>query len=87
VQSALDNVRQALIDVIGEDYLVDFPIAMETSFESDLQLESVEFVVLSERLQQLYPNVDFVDWIGQMQVTELMGLRVGQLVEFIAGCS
>jgi acyl carrier protein len=87
VQTALQEVRQALIEVIGEDYLVDFPITMETSFEADLQLESVEFVALSERLQQQYPQLDFVDWIADMEVTDLMRLRVGQLVEFIAQCS
>jgi len=85
-ESALDSVRQALIEVIGEDYLVDFPITLETSFEADLQLESVEFVALSERLQQKYPDVDFVDWIADMEVTDHMALRVGQLVEFIARC-
>ena len=83
---ALNSVRAALIEVIGEDYLAEFPITMETSFEADLQLESVEFVALSERLQQQYPDVDFVDWIADMEVTDLMQLRVGQLVEFIARC-
>jgi acyl carrier protein len=82
----LGEVREALIDVIGEDYLRDFPISMETSFEADLQLESVEFVALSERLQQRYPDLDFVDWIADMEVVDLMRLRVGQLVEFIGRC-
>jgi acyl carrier protein len=84
--SVLAEVRQALIEVIGEDYLVDFPISMETSFESDLQLESVEFVALAERLQQQYPALDFVEWVADKEVTELMQLRVGELVEFIARC-
>ena len=82
----LEQVREALIEVIGEDYLRDFAITMETAFEADLQLESVEFVALSERLQQKYPEVDFVDWIADMEVVDLMRLRVGQLVEFIARC-
>jgi acyl carrier protein len=82
----LGEVRQALIEVIGEDYLLDFPFSMETSFESDLQLESVEFVALAERLQQQYPELDFVEWVADKEVTELMQLRVGELVEFIARC-
>ena len=80
----LDEVRAALHEVIGEDYLVDFPITLDTSFEADLQLESVEFVALSENLQQRYPAVDFVEWIADMEVTDLMQLRVGELVEFIS---
>jgi acyl carrier protein len=79
----LDEVREALVEVIGEDYLVDFPITWDTSFEADLQLESVEFVALSENLQHRYPDVDFVAWIADMEVHDLMQLRVGKLVEFI----
>jgi acyl carrier protein len=86
-EQALETIRKALIEVIGEDYLADFPLTPETSFEADLQLESVEFVALSERLQQLYPDLDFVDWVADMDVHDLMALRVGQLVEFIARCS
>jgi acyl carrier protein len=86
VRRVLEEVREALIEVIGEDYLRDFAITMETSFEADLQLESVEFVALSERLQQKYPDLDFVDWIADMEVVDLMRLRVGQLVEFITRC-
>ena len=86
-EQLLEEVRSALRDVIGEEYLEELPITMETSFESDLQLESVEFVALSERLQEQYPAVDFVDWIAQMELPEIMALRVGQLVEFIARCT
>ena len=40
----------------------DLDITRETSFQSDLELESIEFVKLSELLQQQYgARVDFVD--------------------------
>ena len=72
--------------MIGEEYLADVPINMDTSFESDLEVESVEFVALAEELTERYPQVDFVEWVSEMEVSELMNLRVGQLVEFIARC-
>jgi acyl carrier protein len=59
---------------------------MDTTFEADLELESVEFVALAERLQERYADINFVNWVADMQVDELMTLRVGQLVEFIAQC-
>lgn len=87
VQQILADVRASLIEVIGEDYLLDIPIDMHTSFDADLQLESVEFVALAERLAERYGDrVDFVGWFASMEVDELIFLRVGQLVEFIARC-
>ncbi len=85
-EAVLEQVKKVLIEVIGEDYLLDVPITMETAFEADLELESVEFVALAERLQERYPELNFVNWVADMQVDELMTLRVGQLVEFIARC-
>ena len=85
-EAVLEQVKKVLIEVIGEDYLLDVPITMETAFEADLELESVEFVALAERLQEHYPDLNFVNWVADMQVDELMTLRVGQLVEFIARC-
>lgn len=85
-EAVLEEVKSVLIEVIGEDYLLDVPIGMETAFEADLELESVEFVALAERLQDRYPDLNFVNWVADMEVDELMTLRVGQLVEFIARC-
>jgi len=87
VQRILADVRTSITDVIGEDYLLDMPIHMDTSFEADLQLESVEFVALAERLAERYgERVDFVSWFADMELDDLVSLRVGQLVEFIARC-
>jgi len=85
-EEVLEEVKAVLIEVIGEDYLLDVPITLDTAFEEDLELESVEFVALAERLQERYAEINFVNWVADMQVEELMTLRVGQLVEFITRC-
>lgn len=84
--AVLNQVRELVMEVIGEDYLLDVEIGMETTFEEDLELESIEFVALAEQLQEHYPEIDFVEWVAGMEVDEIMHLRVGQLVEFIAQC-
>ena len=84
VAAVLSQVRELLVEVIGEDYLVDVEIDMDTSFENDLELESIEFVALSERMQEYYPHIDFVEWVADMELHEILGLRVGRLVTFIA---
>jgi len=84
-QSVLADLERILVDVIGEDLLLDGPLTMETSFDEDLQLESIEFVALSEKLLETYgEQVDFVSWLAEMELDEIIALTVGQLVAFVA---
>ena len=84
----LATVAQLIKEVVGEEWITDTPIGMTTSFSDDLELESIEFVALAERLQETYGEpVNFVGWISEMELDDIITLRVGQLVEFIARCS
>lgn len=81
----LAELEVMLDEVIGDDLLLDGPLTMETSFDEDLQLESIEFVALSERLLETYgEQVDFVGWLAEMELDEIVALTVGQLVRFVA---
>lgn len=81
----LAELEVMLVEVIGDDLLLDGPLTMETSFDEDLQLESIEFVALSERLLETYgEQVDFVGWLAEMELDEIVALTVGQLVRFVA---
>ena len=83
--AVLADVERMLIDVIGDDLLLDGPLTMDTSFDEDLQLESIEFVALSEQLLETYgEQVDFVAWLAEMTLDEIVALTVGQLVGFVA---
>ena len=83
--AVLADLERMLIDVIGDDLLLDGPLTMETSFDEDLQLESIEFVALSEQLLETYgEEVDFVAWLAEMTLDEIVALTVGQLVAFVA---
>ena len=87
-QAVLERVAVILRDVIGEAWADDVPIAMDTSFAKDLELESIEFVALAERLRTEYgKSVDFAGWLAGMELQQILGLRVGQLVEFIVACT
>ncbi|RME24000.1 MAG: acyl carrier protein [Deltaproteobacteria bacterium] len=85
--AVLDTVARLLREVIGEDWVDEVEITMDTSFSDDLELESIEFVALAEQLQETYGDrVDFVGWLSSMDLDEIIGLRVGQLVDFIVQC-
>ena len=83
-EEVLAAVRTLLVDVIGDDFLLDTEIELDTSFNEDLELESIEFVALSERLLERYgAQVDFVAWMAEMDLDEIIALTVGELVDFI----
>lgn len=80
----LATVRQLLIDVIGPEYADGIEITMETSFNADLELESIEFVALSAKLREHYGNnVNFAAFLADKDVAEVVELTVGQVVQYI----
>ncbi len=86
-QEILHTLADMIREVIGEDWAQDVPITAATSFNEDLELESIEFVALAEKLQAEYGRqVDFAGWLADKELGQIIGLRVGEVVEFIAGC-
>jgi acyl carrier protein len=86
-RSVLDTVARMIRALIDEEWAEEIPIGMETSFANDLELESIEFVALAERLRNEYgERVDFAAWLAGMDLKEILALRVGQLVEYIERC-
>jgi acyl carrier protein len=86
-EEVLATVARLIAEVVGEEWMEDQAITLETSFEKDLELESIEFVALAEKLQERYgKGVDFVGWLSGKELDEIIGLTVGELVEFIVRC-
>lgn len=82
--SVFDEVTEILKEVIGEDFLLEEEITPQTSFSDDLALESIEFVELSEKLQDHYgERVSLVTFIADKDIDGIMSITVGQLVDFI----
>jgi len=86
-EEILATVTEMIAEVVGDDLELDEPITMETSFNRDLELESIEFVALAELLQVRYGSeLDFADWLSQKELDEIIELVVGDLVGFIIEC-
>lgn len=74
-----------LEQLLGQEVVEGLKVGPQTSFTTDLELESIEFVALAEMIQERYGDqVDFVAWMAEMNIDEIMGLTVGQLAEFVA---
>ena len=83
----LEAIAGMIQQVLGEEWVLESPITMDTTFSYDLEVESIELVALSEKLQEKYGTaVDFPGWLAQMELEEIINLTVGQLVEYIDSC-
>ncbi len=80
----LGVVRTMIAEVIGEDYVDEIEITLDTAFYDDLDIESIEFVALGEALEARYgERVDFPAWIATMEVDDIIAMTVGDLVAHI----
>lgn len=83
----LAEVRALIIEIIGREYALGLDIGMDTSFETDLELESIEFVTLATRLGERYgERVDFVGFLAAKDLDEIIGLTVGDVVRHVSSC-
>lgn len=83
----LAEMTDMLRTVIGEEYVADMEITLDTSFNEDLELESIEFVTLADSMRERYgDSVDFVGFLAEMDVDQVINMRVGEVVCFISDC-
>jgi acyl carrier protein len=84
MNDVLPEVVRMLVDVVGEDFLLDVEIGPGTTFSDDLALESIEFVALVDRLRAHYgDSVDFPAFIAGLDFDQIMNLTVGDVVDHI----
>jgi acyl carrier protein len=85
--SVLAYVRQQLGAVIGDPELLSTEITMDTTFNRDLELESIEFVALASRLRGKFGDrVNFVEFLATKNVDDVVSLTVGDVVRYVDVC-
>ncbi|HEY4442467.1 MAG TPA: acyl carrier protein [Candidatus Elarobacter sp.] len=71
--------------MIGDPELAFTPVTMETTFGGDLELESIEFVALADRLRTEFGDrVNFVAFLAEKNVDDIVALTVGDVVHYVA---
>lgn len=85
VDQILAEVRGMVTEIIGAEYALSLDIGMDTSFDADLELESIEFVRLATMLKERYGDqIDFVAFLATKEIDEIIGMTTGELVTYIA---
>lgn len=82
-----DVVKALILEVADDEAMLGDPVTRATSFNKDLELESIDFVTLAEKLQEYFgADVNFADWLSDMDIDEIIALTVGDLVDYIDRC-
>lgn len=83
----LAEVTYMLAEIIGAEYALGLDIGMDSSFDADLELESIEFVKLATKLTERYGDrVDFVAFLAGKELNEIINMTVGEVVTYITDC-
>ncbi|MHC5903676.1 acyl carrier protein [Streptomyces sp. S6] len=84
-ETVLADVSGMLARLLEDEYGAgDAEIGMETSFNRDLELESIDLVTLAGLLQERYgERINFAEFLAGMELEEIIELTVGRLVEYV----
>jgi acyl carrier protein len=78
------TVLNCIRDVVGDEFFEESHIELDSTFAEDIELESMEVLQIGENLISTYDDrVDFVDWIADMDLEQIIALTPRKLVEFI----
>ncbi|WP_037679301.1 acyl carrier protein [Streptomyces griseus] len=84
-ESVLTDITGMLATLLEDEYgLDDVEIGMATTFNRDLELESIDLVALAGLLEERYGGrVNFAEFLAGMDFDEIIELTVGRLVEYV----
>lgn len=83
----LETVKRLLCEIMEMPPDFAAGITRTTTFNAELELESIELVALAERLTEHYGDrVNFVAWLSGKDLDAIIALTVGDLVEHIDAC-
>ena len=81
----IQEISTVIRECVAEDWIREFEIGADTSFNDDLELESIEFVTIAAGLQQHFgEQVDLIGWLATKTFDELIALRVGNVAEYVS---
>jgi acyl carrier protein len=84
----LQEISRILARVREDHDIADgIEITMDSTFQEDLELESIDLVELAGQLETRYGGrVNFAEFIADLDLDEIIELTVGRLVDFVVVC-
>lgn len=83
-EQCFNEVVTLIKEAVNEDWIHEFDFEESTTFNDDLELESIEFVQIAEKIQAYYgSDVTLTDWLTSMPFEKVITLSVGDLIDFV----
>ncbi|HTI25531.1 MAG TPA: acyl carrier protein [Kutzneria sp.] len=83
VFTEIDGMLRQVLAELGVD---DVEITEQTSFNEDLELESIDLVTLTALISERWGEpVNLAEFLADKELDEVIALKVGDLVDFVSG--
>jgi acyl carrier protein len=83
VFTEIDGMLRQVLAELGVD---DAEITEQTSFNEDLELESIDLVTLTALISERWGEpVNLAEFLADKDLDEVIALKVGDLVDFVSG--
>ncbi|MDQ3404733.1 MAG: acyl carrier protein [Actinomycetota bacterium] len=84
--AVLDEVTEMIRMVLEGDEL-DIAVTVDTSFQRELEFESIDIVVLGNHLGARYGEmINFPRYLAELDLDQIIALTVGDLVDYVESC-
>ncbi|MFC5044326.1 acyl carrier protein [Aquimarina hainanensis] len=78
------QLKQMIIEVVGEDFLSLEDINEDCSFTDDLEMESIEIVQFADKVKGMYgEHVDLAGWMSSMEMEKIFNLTLKEVVAYL----
>ncbi|WP_342083725.1 acyl carrier protein [Dyadobacter sp. OTU695] len=86
-EEIFETLNQFISEVIGEEFVEEMDISPASSFTKDLEMDSIEIVAFSEKVKNHFgSNIDFTGWLSNMDLDEIIQLKLENIVNYIQEC-
>ncbi|MDR6808549.1 acyl carrier protein [Dyadobacter sp. BE34] len=86
-EEIFETLHQFITEVIGEEFVEEMDITPSSSFTKDLEMDSIEIVAFSEKVKNHFgSNIDFTGWLSNMDLDEIIQLKLENIINYIQEC-
>ncbi|GLU52862.1 acyl carrier protein [Dyadobacter frigoris] len=86
-EEIFDVLNQFITEVIGEEFVDEMDITQDSSFTKDLEMDSIEIVAFSEKVKIHFgQNINFTGWLSNMDLDEIISLKLSDIINYIRQC-
>lgn len=77
-------LKQFITDIIGEEFVEEMDITIDSSFTKDLEMDSIEIVSFSEKVKNHFgEEIDFTGWLSSLDLDQLIDLNLRDIIQYI----